>query len=327
MNSKNNDKDKALRIVEALSGVDAELIERSERRVKSGNGTAANRRNSTAIVILTRYLAACAVFICVCVGAFGVYLTAWRDGSAPGYKEKTGDSAGAGTYFAEDSGKEETEMSAEAGEGTDEAVKVPQTSDGTGVKTENQKSGGETESIVTDDIGISSQNSSAAQTNEQDRNMMKESIQELLTEKPMQQDSRAAVTLSDAEKTENAGEHIPGIIPERFVLESCRRSNEELNYHDVILRWTDSDSYINVYITDYYLVMDGMYVLPDYMRYSGVTNEAVGQLCTEDNGRTSFGMNIMFEDGVWAEVTVDADMTAEEIYKMIVSMGTVMVCE
>lgn len=81
MKNKNKDKDmgKAIRIAEALSGVDGELIERSENISDTGKdkSNAASGRSST-MMAFTKYLAVCAVFIFLCMGAFGIYIVTWH---------------------------------------------------------------------------------------------------------------------------------------------------------------------------------------------------------------------------------------------------------
>lgn len=301
-NKDNNDnKDKALRIVEALSGVDTELVERSERGIKPGEKTSVNRGKSATVIIFTKYLAACAVFIFVCVGGFGLYLTTWRAGSAA--PRSAEDSAGA-AYAVDHSGKDNAAEEPENAEMTEMTAEVSQeqkTADDMEGSTDGLRSEAEEGSIV----GDSASTVNAGPSTEQQK-----------AEQELQQ---------YAEKTDNVEEHIPGIIPERFVQESCQRSGEEASCHDMTLRWTDSEDYINVYLTDYYLVMNEIYNLPDYVDYGNITSELVEKNCGESNGKTAFAMNIMFEDGVWADVTVEADMTSEEIYKMLVSMGTVVI--
>lgn len=314
-NKDNNDnKDKALRIVEALSGVDTELVERSERGAKPGEKTSVNRGKSVAVIIFTKYLAACAVFIFVCVGGFGLYLTTWRAGSAA--PRSAEDSAGA-AYAVDHSGKDNAVEEPENAEMTAEVSSEQKTADDMEGSTDGLRSEAEEGSIVGDsastvNAGPSTEQQKSEQVNDMANNMGTGSA----PEQELQQ---------YAEKTDNVEEHIPGVIPEKFVQESCQRSGEEVSYHDMTLRWTDSEGYINVYLTDYYLVMKAIYNLPDYVDYGNITSELVEKNCGESNGKTAFAMNIMFEDGVWAEVTVEADMTSEEIYKMLVSMGTVVI--
>lgn len=307
----NDNKNKALRIVEALSGVDTELVERSESGAKQGEKASVNRGKSATVIILTKYLAACAVFIFVCVGGFGLYLTTWRAGSAAKSDE---DYAGA-AYSVDYSGKDNAAEEPETAEMIAEASQEQQISDDMEGSIDDLRSEAEKEGIAGDSAGISNESPSAEQPKSEQVNDMN-----MGTGSDPEQELQL-----NAEKAKNVGEHIPGIVPERFVPESCQRSGEEVSYHDVTLRWTDSEDYINVYITDYYLVMDGIYNLPDYVNYGNITSELVEKNCGENNGKTTFAMNIMFEDGVWANVTAEADITSEEIYKMLVSMGTVVI--
>lgn len=278
MNNTKSDKDKAMRIVEALSGADAELVERCGRGTASG---------PAAMSVFKKYLAACAVFVVVCVGTFAVYLTTWRSGFSS--SESAQDSAGALEYALtndEENGSENPLESA----GGDGNAKLAETE---GTDKAESKS-------IKDSIAVAEQST----------------LKDLQSEMP----------LADAEKIENVGEHIPGIVPERFVMESCQDSGENEGWHNLTLRWADSDTgTVEVFVTDYYLVLDGVYNLPDYTDYGAITEENVDERCAVNGGRTSFCINIKFEDGVWSTVTVDADMTSEEIYKMLVSMGTVVI--
>jgi len=270
-------KDKALRIIDALSGVDAELVERSERAAKS---------NPAIVTVFTRYLAACAVFIFVCVGAFGIYVSTWRAGSGG---EITGD-----TSYPDNGVGQKTEAVAQN-------IETPE--DG------NMTEESEREHVET----IEDLNEDSA----------KESLDMIIGDTPK---TEAASGAEKPEELTIVEEHIPGIVPERFSLESStERSDDSKLYHDILLKWTDADEYISVYITDYYLVSDGIYNLPTYLDYKNITKEAVEENCTVDGGRTSFGRNIKFDDGVWAEVTADAYITSEEIYKMLVSMGIIVI--
>lgn len=275
-------KDKALRIIDALSGVDAELVERSGRAAKP---------NPAIVTIFTRYLAACAVFIFVCVGAFGIYVSTWRAGSAaPDSREEiTGDSS-----YPDNGAGEKQEAGAQ--------------------NIETQEDGNITEESAREHVEA---------IEDLTDNSAKESLDMIIGDTTKQE---AASGAEEPEEPTIVEEHIPGIVPERFSLESrTERSDDSKLYHDILLKWTDDDEYISVYITDYYLVSDGIYNLPTYMDYKNITKEAVEENCTVDGGRTSFEMNIKFDDGVWAEVTADAYMTSEEIYKMLVSMGIIVI--
>lgn len=326
-NVKDNHKDKALRIVEALSGVDAELVERSEKSVKSKKGKSVKKGSSATVIVLTKYLAACAVFIFVCVGGFGVYLTTWRAGSSSKNSEMAKDYAGSGAYSFEAAVSEGTDMISEEDGMITEADQEPSAQDDKAEESSELELEEKRGNTISEDIGKASQSVLTEQDSISDMSEYENPRLEMMSgsKKPEPQDTRSDVTLNEAKEIENIGDHIPDIIPNRFVPESCLRSSGELSYHDITIRWTDSDDYINLYITDYYHVMDGIYSLPDYMNYDNITNEVVDGGCEKKAGRTLFSMNIMFEDGVWAEVTVDADMTSEEIYKMLVSMGTVVI--
>lgn len=322
-NVKDDHKDKALRIVEALSGVDAELVERSEQSVRSKKGTSAKKGSPTTVIVLTKYLAACAVFILVCVGGFGVYLTTWRAGSSSGNSNMAKD----GAYSYEAAVNDEADMISAAAGTITEAEQEPSASDAKAEESAELEPERKEGNTISEDTQKVSQSALTEQDDISDLSENKNPRVEMMSgsEKPEPQDTRFDVSLNEAKEIENIGDHIPDIIPNRFVLESCLRSSGELSYHDIAIRWTDSDDYINVYITDYYHVMDGIYNLPDYMNYENITNEVVEEGCEKNAGRTLFSMNIMFEDGVGAAVTVDADMTSEEIYKMLVSMGTVVI--
>lgn len=326
-NVKDNHKDKALRIVEALSGVDAELVERSEQSVRSKKGISAKKGSPTTVIVLTKYLAACAVFILVCVGGFGVYLTTWKAGSSSDNSEMAKDYAGNGAYSYEAAVYDEAEMISEADGMITEAEQERSASDAKAEESAELEPEEKEGNTISEDTQKVSQSALTEQDDISNLSENKNPVAEMLSgsEKPEPQDTRFDVSLNEAKEIENIGDHIPDIIPNRFVLESCLRSSGELSYHDITIRWTDSDDYINVYITDYYHEMDGIYNLPDYMNYDNITNEVVEEGCEKNAGRTLFSMNIMFEDGVWAAVTVDADMTSEEIYKMLVSMGTVVI--
>jgi hypothetical protein len=134
-------------------------------------------------------------------------------------------------------------------------------------------------------------------------------------------DSRKKVSLTEARSTENVGKHIPTLIPDGYSLDSCRKMSDASNYNDVYVRWTDKDGgYIHVEITDYYLIYDDL-IITDYVRSSEITLEDVESRCVQgSNGTASFVSNIVFDDGVFATISVGADLTSAQILEIIQSM-------
>jgi hypothetical protein len=284
--NKNNDSDtdKALRIMEAFSAVDEELLYRTEQKNKHGKITYINSRLTKA----TRYLAACAVLAVIGIGSFAVFnLNTSKSSDSSGSTDNIAQIAAAVTENAEtasDAGVQSPQpMMQESENGESAATKVDAATTGDAVTTE--------AAATTEDAAASLQ------------------------------DSRVEVSLDAAKSTERTGAHIPDELPEGYTLISCRSIPEGSSYNDIYLKWSNASDTITVEISDYYMVYDDLdLIYGSSVSIGNISIEDVESRCTYNNGKTDFTIDRKFDDGVYATVTINADITPEEILAILKSM-------
>jgi hypothetical protein len=271
---KNNssDTDKALRIMEAFSAVDEELLYRAEHKNKQGKITYINSRLTKA----TRYLAACAVLAVIGIGSFAVFTL---------NTSKSLDSSGSTNDMAQKAA----------------------------VVTENEETASE--------AGVQSQKPMMQETENGEAAATKEDAATTEGASESLQDSRVEVSLDAAKSTERTGAHIPDELPEGYTLISCRSIPEGFSYNDIYLKWSNASDTITVEISDYYLVYDGLdLIYGSSVSIGNISIEDVESRCTYNDGKTDFTIDRKFDDGVYATVTINADITPEEILAILKSM-------
>ncbi|MCD7835907.1 MAG: hypothetical protein LUG83_04550 [Lachnospiraceae bacterium] len=199
MKNKNKDMGKAMRIAEALSGVDGELIERSENISDTGKdkSNAASGRSST-MMAFTKYLAVCAVFIFLCMGAFGIYIVTWHSGAS-----SAADAADTAydEYMAENAQEAEEQM---LSTGTESVLE-----DGNG------------QTLLSEDEALSSLKNSGAEAE------YAEMAVDNYTENMEKMKTTESMDISEVDAAVAA--HIPTLVPDRFTLDSCTSvANDEV---------------------------------------------------------------------------------------------------
>ncbi len=70
-------------------------------------------------------------------------------------------------------------------------------------------------------------------------------------------DERPLLTLEEAQKTETVGAFIPTVLPKGYVLESIYGRSPDTSVQELSLSWTKGMDYVSLYITDYYAIAKG----------------------------------------------------------------------
>lgn len=286
------DRDKALRLLEALSGADEELVARSEE-AGSANGLAGRRitdggTGKTADRAVRFYrrgskiLAACFVFA-VLGAVFGTANVIFQPkGSLSGQKEETPmeemayDSAGAAAsgntaaasgdgYGISDSGTDRNEetntdtVSLQASkEGTEsEAEKQGELSDGRA----GENGAGNSAAAVTENGKVSSSQQAAASNSQQGtgkddiENKEQNETADCLVDMEAIYKTSEEITEKEARAMEVLGSYIPTVIPAGYRFETAGRSISDDSVKELYILWTQGMDDIRLAITDYYAIM------------------------------------------------------------------------
>lgn len=240
-----DDRQKAMRLMEALSGVDEELLERSE-----GTGT-------RTVIPFWRYgkqLAACFALVVMGACAIGVYSVTGNNKDATGNAcflapqamDKNNSMAGAGDGKSADMAPSEGREQA-----ADALEKEPAMENGRA----------DMEEQFTD-----ASNSMQGQSNRQDglQAPQAESTANGLDNKSIAEDSeklesspadaRAKITLQAAKEMERIGSYVPEKLPAGYRFESARGSSPANSYLDMSLCWCKGMDDIRLHITEFYAV-------------------------------------------------------------------------
>lgn len=276
-------REKALRLMEALSGVDEELVARSEG-AGSTSGSAGHGRNSraagrTADQVIRFYsrgskiLAACFVFA-VLGAVFGAAsLMVQPKGSAAGQKEAKvmeeiaydayGDAGAAAAAEAESTtaasgvGVMSASGSTDGGRGTD-ANADPLGASAEGAENEQERMSelsdgvGENGADNSGKVSASSQGSMKTDTEDEKQNRITDDSAEVMEalKEPYEE-----ITEKEARAMEVLGSYIPTAVPAGYRFESAGRSTSENSAEELYVLWTKGMDDIHVVITDYYMVV------------------------------------------------------------------------
>ncbi len=242
-----DDRQKAMRLMEALSGVDGELLERSE--------------GVRTVIPFWRYgkqLAACFALVVMGACAIGVYSVTGNNknatGNAHNFTPQAMDknlsmSGGSDGINADMAPKEDYQQAAESLE------KVPAMENGKAAMEEQ----------FTD--ASNSMHSMQGQSNRQDGLQMPQT--EGVTNAPQEDkhvavdseklesspvDARAKITLQAAKEMERIGGYVPEKLPSGYQFESARGSSPANSYLDMSLCWCKGMDDIRLHITEFYAV-------------------------------------------------------------------------
>lgn len=288
---KNYMQEKALRLMEALSSVDEELIDRSESADNSGTGKVVSPTpgKRSKIYVFTKYLAACAVFMAVCVGGFGLYVSkTWRAGQTAPSTDTASYVNGTGGSMA---GMEDTVMEA-----------VTDYTDSGEMKSEGECEG------ISSGAGISnSVNKSDNADNSTGAESRKNNLEYASDDGP------------------EAVEHISEAIPEGFAEDEYYSAYTAESDNIQRFRWVRDDEHIGVYFygdepgTDVNADIEYKYADIKY-QYENIDLEIIERNIEYEEDVASFEACIIFADGSSAYMDIRAKLTPEQISGIIKSM-------
>lgn len=231
---KEADRQKAMRLMEALSGVDAELLERSEGTV--------------AAFPFWRYgkqLAVC--FACMVLGvcAIGVYsVTTSNYGSSQSNSMKFDSEA-----IMTENGNSSPEWDGAGGMAGGAAQSPAEDYE---------------EALPENQAGLSDKSEQTEQPSNEPKNNQTDTLggktigsdtpQEMDKEVSCPVDSREKITLETAKQMERIGGYVPETIPAGYVFESARGSAPANSYLDMSLCWCKGMDDIMLHITEFYAV-------------------------------------------------------------------------
>ncbi|MCM1185015.1 MAG: hypothetical protein NC251_02975 [Lachnoclostridium sp.] len=243
---KETDRQKAVRLMEALSGVDGELLERSEG-VKR-------------VIPFWRYgkqLAACFAIVAMGVCVFGVYSVTSNksDTSGSGYaflKQQSaengamaGGSDGASADMApqEEAYRNDLGLEKEApGEGMKSEAGVPMQTDMQDAESKLQ------EGVTMKDGALGGKEEFSTAQNSNLSPSDSDQVEVCLG------DIRPEITLREAKEMERIGGYVPETIPAGYRLESARGASPDNSYLDMSLCWCKGMDDIMLNITEFYAV-------------------------------------------------------------------------
>lgn len=289
---KNYMQEKALRLMEALSSVDEELIDRSESADNSGAGKVVSPTpgKRSKIYVFTKYLAACAVFMAVCVGGFGLYVSkTWRAGSAAPTTDTAAYVNGMGGTTA---GMQDTVMEA-----------VTDYTDSGEMKSEGECEGISSGADISNSVNKSdnADNSTGAESRENN------------LEYALEDDGPETV------------EHISEAIPEGFAEDEYYSAYTAESDNIQRFRWVRDDEHICVSFygyepgTDVNTDIEYKYADIKY-QYKDIDLEVIERNIEYEEDVASFEACIIFADGSSAYMDIRAKLTPEQISDIIKSM-------
>lgn len=238
------DRQKAMRLMEALSGVDGELLERSE--------------GVRTVIPFWRYgkqLAACFALVVMGACAIGVYSVTGNNKNATGNAYN----------FTPQAMDNKLSMSG-AGEGTNADMAPKEDGEQAAESLEKELTMENGKAALGEQFTDAS-NSTQGQSNRQDglQTPQTESVtnapqdnkhisadSEKLESSPM--DARAKITLQAAKEMERIGGYVPEKLPSGYQFESARGSSPANSYLDMSLCWCKGMDDIRLHITEFYAV-------------------------------------------------------------------------
>lgn len=252
---KEADRQKAMRLMEALSGVDGELLERSGKS-----------RGVLPFFRYERQLAACLVLLVMGAGALGVYsvtngqmkksggaapmaageAAASADGSRAAYDmesaalEQAPAEMPGGAYAALNGGAGASDV---AGGTEMKQVDVSEDGGSAGKKQVQNASNAAGGAAQKPEEG----KAESVATGQGEGNLAIDTGKVLTP-----QDNRPEITMQEARAMERIGGYVPGKVPTGYTLESVRGSIPAGNYLEMTLLWSRGMDDISLHITEYY---------------------------------------------------------------------------
>lgn len=239
-----DDRQKAMRLMEALSGVDGELLERSE--------------GVRTVIPFWRYgkqLAACFALVVMGACAIGVYSVTGNNKNATG-----------NAYSLAPQAMDKNMSMAGAGDGTD-ADMAPKEDYQQAAESFEKEPTMENGKAALEEQFMDASNSTQGQLNRQDDLQMPQT--ESVTNAPQDNkhiladseklesspvDARAKITLQAAKEMERIGGYVPEKLPAGYQFESARGSSPANSYLDMSLCWCKGMDDIRLHITEFYAV-------------------------------------------------------------------------
>lgn len=302
-----NRKEQAFRILEALSGADGELLERSEGACAAETAGKETKGGARLYLFLRQHTKACAACLCllICGAAF------WAVNGAAGQKDTSDTQSGSGKSFSYSTGvtalqEEETDMAAadaappeNAGNSAEQGA--PQDGDaaqagGTGAEAAQDEAAGP-ETAKDEGAGIEAETEKLQGANAAAR----------------EPEDQAGIVISweEAYQTEVLGKYIPKSLPEGYEPQTAVRSGTA-GSAGLTLTWSDGKRTLTLCLTE-----TGGELPEAELPVYGADGDWKKEILETADGRISF--RLLLADGVLAEC--EGYLTEEELAALLEGIG------
>ncbi len=312
--------DQAVKIFEALSDVDEELLERCNRK--------AVRKNGTAPRLFQAYGRAIAAGICLIVagavswGGYQLIRGSSQSNSSGGAHRELSDMA----QSAEAAVGDQADLNGDggsgnaAGAGAEPAAGMAEdtgaaTTDGMMAAQESAK----TESLQGQTAGTPAKEETTQEggQTEEDKEQQADRYADLREQQTAQRDSRKEISWEEACATEPFASYLPTVLPDAYEAFSARRSLSPEHWDNLIFRWTDGVQILSLNMTSGEVVTredlerrDGLceYVAEDFSK----------ELMPDPPAGEPLAFTLYYADGM--RIDFQGHVTADEMWAVVESI-------
>lgn len=319
-NKQENRKEQAFRILEALSEVDGELLERSEETCAAGAETAGKETKGGArlYLFLRRHTKACAACLCLLIcgaalwavnGAAGKDTSDTRSGAAQAYRDSSMETA----LQEEETAMEAADTAGLNAAGNSAGQGAPQDGDAaqageTGAEAAKAGDAGP-ETAQAEGAGIE------AETAEDEGAGIEAELEELqgAMDAAREPEDQAGIVISweEAYQTEVLGKYIPKSLPEGYEPQTAVRSGTA-GSAGLTLTWSDGKRTLTLCLTE-----TGGELPEAELPVYGADGDWKKEILETADGRISF--RLLLADGVLAEC--EGYLTEEELAALLEGIG------